>query len=463
MQPPSRPPTGCPTRSGTQPRRTCSRLWPALWSLGRFGELTSRTANLPDSMLARAVAAAVATVTSPVTVQLARSAHRAALAARDARAAEWTHVALGLHALAQGRPGAAVGNFQRCPTHMRELAELDALLGVDNLTAAGGRLHRADSRHPSMSMLGARHALLLGRLADADQFAGEVLARKSPDDAGATEDASLLLAKVAYLRGFLDLARQHLTLTGRSPDTPRVRLARAVLTAQLLADQGNVADAVKHLVEVAVPAASGTGRVDAQEVLAAVRLAVALDAPSLAARLTALLAGEGPDSRAAGDPYLEHARALCDDDLDMLTDLHDRLVASPRPLSRADLSADLGRALLRRGHRDAGITALDRAWETYFAIGASNPARQLQRDLRAAGIRRHRWLTGPARPSAGVASLTEAERRVATLVAAGHSNRSAADELVVSTNTVASHLRSVYAKLSVNSRVQLARMDLDRT
>jgi DNA-binding CsgD family transcriptional regulator len=436
---------------------------PALWSVGQYDKLASRSAAIPNSVLAQAVAAAAATATSPVSVQLARSAHRAAVTARDARAAQWTHLALGMHALAQGRTGAAFEHFERSPSSMREIAELDAMLGVESLTDAGRRLHHADTQNPWISVLSARHALLLGRLADADRFAGEVLARSSPDHAGAPEEAALLLAKVAYLRGFVDLARQHLTLTARDQCTPRIALTRAVLTSQLLADQGRAPAAVNHLDDVGVAAVNGTGRANSEDVLAGIRLAVALDAPSLAARLTELLAGEGPDSRAAHDLYLQHARALCADDLDLLTDIHQRLAPSPRLLARADVDADLGRALLRRGQRDAGISALDRAWETYVGAAATQPARQLQRDLRAAGVRRHRWLTGPARPPTGVTSLTDAERRVAGLIAAGHSNRSAAAELAVSPNTIASHLRSVYAKLSVNSRVQLARLDLDRT
>ena len=45
---------------------------------------------------------------------------------------------------------------------------------------------------------------------------------------------------------------------------------------------------------------------------------------------------------------------------------------------------------------------------------------------------------------------------MALLVTAGHSNRSAATELGVSVNTVGTHLRSVFAKLGVQSRVQMA-------
>ena len=46
------------------------------------------------------------------------------------------------------------------------------------------------------------------------------------------------------------------------------------------------------------------------------------------------------------------------------------------------------------------------------------------------------------------------------LIAEGHSNRTAADALFVSVNTISTHLRSVFTKLDVNSRVQLTRVAL---
>jgi DNA-binding CsgD family transcriptional regulator len=53
--------------------------------------------------------------------------------------------------------------------------------------------------------------------------------------------------------------------------------------------------------------------------------------------------------------------------------------------------------------------------------------------------------------------LTPAERRVATLVAEGRTNREVAAALFVTERTVASHLSHVYAKLGVRSRTELAR------
>jgi DNA-binding NarL/FixJ family response regulator len=52
--------------------------------------------------------------------------------------------------------------------------------------------------------------------------------------------------------------------------------------------------------------------------------------------------------------------------------------------------------------------------------------------------------------------LTPREREVAHLVAYGKSNRAIAQYLCVSLRTVESHLYSIYTKLSIGSRTELA-------
>jgi DNA-binding CsgD family transcriptional regulator len=74
------------------------------------------------------------------------------------------------------------------------------------------------------------------------------------------------------------------------------------------------------------------------------------------------------------------------------------------------------------------------------------------RDQGAAGGRR---TVIRQRPVEGWEALTASEKKVARLIAEGHTNRSAADRLVVSPHTINTHLTSAFRKLSVNSRVQL--------
>jgi DNA-binding CsgD family transcriptional regulator len=54
--------------------------------------------------------------------------------------------------------------------------------------------------------------------------------------------------------------------------------------------------------------------------------------------------------------------------------------------------------------------------------------------------------------------LTSAELAVARLVAEGMTNREVAERLFLSPHTVNSHLRHVFTKLGINSRVELARL-----
>jgi pimeloyl-ACP methyl ester carboxylesterase/DNA-binding CsgD family transcriptional regulator len=60
------------------------------------------------------------------------------------------------------------------------------------------------------------------------------------------------------------------------------------------------------------------------------------------------------------------------------------------------------------------------------------------------------------RPATGWEALTDAERRVAHLVAAGLANREVAERLFLSRYTVETHLKHVFAKLGVSSRAELA-------
>jgi|SRR5271165_1866476 len=66
------------------------------------------------------------------------------------------------------------------------------------------------------------------------------------------------------------------------------------------------------------------------------------------------------------------------------------------------------------------------------------------------------------RPNFGWTSLTDAERGVAELVARGMTNREVAVELFMSPHTVDSHLRHIYRKMQITSRVQLAGLVVER-
>jgi DNA-binding CsgD family transcriptional regulator len=129
---------------------------------------------------------------------------------------------------------------------------------------------------------------------------------------------------------------------------------------------------------------------------------------------------------------------------------------SPRPVLRAAGLDGYGRMLLTTGQREAALDQLDAAWDVYDRMGALAPRARVQRLMREAGARRAKWVSD--HPQVEKASLTEAERRVAYLIANGHTNKATARSLGISINTVGTHLRSIYSKLGVQSRVQLANL-----
>jgi DNA-binding CsgD family transcriptional regulator len=88
--------------------------------------------------------------------------------------------------------------------------------------------------------------------------------------------------------------------------------------------------------------------------------------------------------------------------------------------------------------------------------GAARDAARARMRLRELGVRRR--VQSLDRPKLGWESLTDAELQVARLAAAGCTNRGIADRLFVSPHTVNTHLRHVFDKLDVRSRVDLTRI-----
>ena len=128
----------------------------------------------------------------------------------------------------------------------------------------------------------------------------------------------------------------------------------------------------------------------------------------------------------------------------------------PRPLIRAYALEDLGVVRARAGAIDAAIDAFDGALVLFTECGATWDAGRVRRRLRDHGVRRR--LVPRERAETGWAALTDSELAVARLVAQGLTNREVAERLFVSPHTVSSHLRSVFAKLEINSRIALTRI-----
>ena len=146
-------------------------------------------------------------------------------------------------------------------------------------------------------------------------------------------------------------------------------------------------------------------------------------------------------------------RGLLHRDADVLTQAADSYRRSPRVVELAQTCEDAAIQLAEVGRKKEANEFLHEASQIFMDLKASRDLKRLRSSARRLG------LSGPprsTRPSTGWESLTESERRVALLVADGSTNREVAEALVISSHTVDSHLRHVFAKLSITSRVQLA-------
>jgi DNA-binding CsgD family transcriptional regulator len=128
----------------------------------------------------------------------------------------------------------------------------------------------------------------------------------------------------------------------------------------------------------------------------------------------------------------------------------------PRPLATASALEDLGRLQVSEGAKDDAIASFDAALAIVVRVGAIWDAARVRGRLRDLGVRRRIVLS--ERPTTGWGALTSAEAAIAELVSAGKTNREIGETLFVSPHTVNTHLRHIFDKLGVNSRVSLTRM-----
>ncbi|MEW9529687.1 AAA family ATPase [Microbispora sp. NPDC049125] len=345
-------------------------------------------------------------------------------------------------------------------TDARRFDEAETALqaAAEEITALG---HTAFGACPALFR--ARLRLAEGRLDDAaaEAQSGLAMAGELGTDAFAIMGIAVL-AIVAVRRGDIDAAATYAERHGSQ--------RQASQGAQCGIGWGDWAAAL------AAEAQDGPGR--AMRVLGAVfgdpaeRCWLLMSEPAAAAWLTrtALTAGDrsGAQTVAAaagrlaarnpGFPTLTaaaaHAHGVLHQDRAALC----RATAHPDPWSRASASEDLGVLLARSaGEREAAVHALDRALDGYQGTGATRDAARVRARLRELGVRRRHWIQAE-RPVSGWASLTDTERDVAVLVARGLTNPQVAAQMFVSPHTVKFHLRQVFRKLGIGSRIELARL-----
>jgi DNA-binding CsgD family transcriptional regulator len=121
----------------------------------------------------------------------------------------------------------------------------------------------------------------------------------------------------------------------------------------------------------------------------------------------------------------------------------------PMPYLAAQVHLDFGEFLRRTGKRRAAAEHLRRAQGILASLGAEPLLARCQRELAACGLRSESGGRSDRR------DLTPRELAIATLVAAGKSNREVSAELFVSIKTVEYHLGKIFTKLGIDSRARL--------
>jgi len=456
----------------------------ALWLSGRAHDLASRIERTlrsrdldsPVTVRLRAAYALARTRTLPGE-SAANEAARAVEQARDSGDAEALTLAVhaaGEAARNQGRHREALGHFRELCTltgapYLAE--EITALQFLDRYDHAQALLDQARA-----SCATSTEALLPG-IACAQMWQDFNLGHLEGADAGARTlielgrqlgaslyllDAIIIRTAVALLRGETEIAMAQLRLADTLTDADEAirNPGITVMRGWLAASRGDLAaarDTLRPVLQGAQKARSYWPLWPCWNALF-YQIGTATDDDTFTA--SCLDVAEANGARNPGVASFEgvalNLRGLSKKDLEILAEAAGVLDRSPRPVLRAVGAESYGRALLAADRHSEALTQLDRAWDEYHQMGARAFRSEVQRAMRQAGARRAKWSTAAAAPTTGWASLTEAERRVATLISDGHTNKATASALGVSINTVGTHLRAIFAKLGVQSRVQLA-------
>ncbi|NUT48954.1 MAG: hypothetical protein HOV94_16850, partial [Saccharothrix sp.] len=156
------------------------------------------------------------------------------------------------------------------------------------------------------------------------------------------------------------------------------------------------------------------------------------------------LAAQNPGFRAV-TVAAGHARALLDRDVERL------LAATGRhrhPWARANANEDLAAVLAGSGEAGRAAEHTTVATRILERMGAEGELARLR--------------GGTVEADEVWGELSGAERDIARLVGAGMTNRQVARQLYLSPHTVNYHLRGIFKKLGISSRVELARWAHDQ-
>lgn len=341
-------------------------------------------------------------------------------------------------------------------TDLRLLDEAETTIASTVEEAAGEPVWAAE-----IPVLLARLDLASGRLGSAIERAETGLTAAEILGAPALASAAVSVLGTASLRaGDLPGALRYLEhdpVRSAWSAPPYMRLCSELTAGRIDEARGGAACGMISLSVVYDALPRHTGALTGEPTAAAwlVRVAMAVDDRRRADAVVD--AAEGIAWRNPGLPgpavAAVHARALREHDPEALF----RVIGEHTdPWAKGSAAEDLGVLLgADPGCREQVIENLDTALTCYGAAGAARDTARVRGRLRRLGERRRHWVR-TEHPVSGWASLTGTEQAVCRLVAQGLTNRQAAGQMFISEHTVAFHLRQVFRKLGIRSRVELA-------
>ncbi|MBV9415171.1 MAG: hypothetical protein JO363_09365, partial [Solirubrobacterales bacterium] len=146
---------------------------------------------------------------------------------------------------------------------------------------------------------------------------------------------------------------------------------------------------------------------------------------------------------------LAHARGNTVEARDAFLRAADAAQSAGSPLAEGTLELAYGYLLRKTGRRRAAAARLQIARERFERLGAQPFVRRCDAELSACGVR-------VRSDEAADLGLSPREQAVASLVAAGKSNREAGAELYLSPKAIEYHLGNIFVKLGIRSRHELA-------
>jgi DNA-binding CsgD family transcriptional regulator len=218
------------------------------------------------------------------------------------------------------------------------------------------------------------------------------------------------------------------------------------------ANEGDAVGALRHLARMRLPALSRMAAVDRIE--AAVRAGEQEQAARWVEELSDFAdATRWPWALAVVD----HGRALLADSVETPALFESALKHHEhggRRYDEARTHLALGELLRRAQRRTDARAHLRTAAAILDELGAQPLLARAEQELRATGE------SARKRDPSTLTQLTPMELQIAQLVAGGMSNKEAAAHCWISPRTVAFHLRNVFSKTGISSRVELARLGL---